>query len=161
MKKKNTAKGCGCGCLTWILLLLVIIALFGNSSDQVETESESEPVRSWLVEHENQATESDTLAELVTLPETEELTTEPITTEAESTEEITTAVETETDEPTTEAERTRTYVLNTSRKKIHYLSCPSVPSIKPENYDEWTGHSASEFLESHSNYSACGRCHPY
>lgn len=128
------------------------------------TVSEDQPVRSWLAEHENQTTESDTLAELVTLPEIEEIATESAPPEESTREEITeaeTEVETEISESTTQEERTYTYVLNTSTKKIHYSDCASVSSIKPKNYDEWTGHSASEFLESHSNYSACGRCHPY
>ena len=48
-----------------------------------------------------------------------------------------------------------TYVLNTSRHKIHYPSCPSVAKIAPENYA--TSNSSIAELEA-QDYTTCGNC---
>lgn len=47
------------------------------------------------------------------------------------------------------------WVLNTSRMKIHYPSCKSVPKISPENYT--TSNSSVAELQA-QGYSTCGNC---
>lgn len=51
-------------------------------------------------------------------------------------------------------QNTKSYVLNTSTKKIHYSSCRDVPKIKSENYSTTTD------LEGTLNqgYTKCGHC---
>ena len=48
-----------------------------------------------------------------------------------------------------------TYVLNTSRHKIHHPSCSSVPKIAPKNYA--TSNSSIAELEA-QGYTTCGNC---
>lgn len=91
----------------------------------------------------------------------EETTTEVETTSETTTEKITEATKKETTtEKKTESVNTPVsdieYVLNTSRKKIHYKSCSSVKEIAADNYaetDDYDGAIAD-------GYSPCGRCKP-
>ncbi len=101
-------------------------------------------------------------SEAITVTVSEEETT----TEAETTTEVTTEKITETTKKQTTAEKKTesanapvsdiVYVLNTSRMKIHYKSCPSVKEIAADNYaetDDYDGAIAD-------GYSPCGRCKP-
>lgn len=69
------------------------------------------------------------------------------------------ANEENTKKPTTthkSTEEKRVYVLNTSRMKIHYKSCPSVKQISQDNYSE-----TKDFDKAiDDGYSPCGNCHP-
>ena len=60
----------------------------------------------------------------------------------------------------TEDEKTLTFVLNTSSKKIHDPDCSSVAKMSEKNRKDWTGTYAElqELLE--SGYTACGTCKP-
>lgn len=50
-----------------------------------------------------------------------------------------------------------TYVLNTSTKKFHYLSCSSVASMKAKNYQE--SQSSRDSIIA-SGYEPCKKCNP-
>lgn len=50
-----------------------------------------------------------------------------------------------------------TYILNTSSKKFHILTCESVAKTKEKNKEEFFG-TREELLN--SGYSPCGSCHP-
>lgn len=92
--------------------------------------------------------------------------TEESTTEVETTAEITTekTAETTKKQATTENKTEyvnapvsdTVYVLNTSRMKIHYKSCPSVDTIASHNYDETDDYDAAIA----QGYEPCGRCNP-
>ena len=92
--------------------------------------------------------------------------TEESTTEIETTAEITTekTAETTKKQSTTENKTESVnapvsdtvYVLNTSRMKIHYKSCPSVDTIASHNYDETDDYDAAIA----KGYEPCGRCNP-
>lgn len=53
--------------------------------------------------------------------------------------------------------KSRTYVLNTNRKKFHYESCHSVKDIKDTNRAYLTG-TREECIS--MGYKPCGNCHP-
>lgn len=50
-----------------------------------------------------------------------------------------------------------TYILNTETHKFHTPACSSVETIKPENYEEFTGTKDTLLA---SGYTACKRCNP-
>ena len=61
---------------------------------------------------------------------------------------------------TSDDENPYLYVLNTSTKKIHEPTCPSVKQIADKNYATWEGESASDFITDNPKYSRCQRCDP-
>lgn len=53
--------------------------------------------------------------------------------------------------------QTGEYVLNTNTKKIHFMDCPSVEDIQPENKESFNG--TKDYLIE-NGYTSCGRCKP-
>lgn len=53
----------------------------------------------------------------------------------------------------------KTYVLNTSTKKVHKPSCRDVEKIDYENRGSATSSELDDYIE--AGYTACGHCHPF
>lgn len=97
-------------------------------------------------------------AEAPTTENTETSTTQPINSDAKSVSSDTANTGSNnfnTHDNPEQQETTDTYVLNTSRKKIHYPNCRSVSQIAPENYS--TSNESLDELKS-QGYSTCGIC---
>ena len=109
-----------------------------------------------------QAEEPITTEEITTETTTEETTTEETTVEETTettvdTEESDVTTEETTTEATTAVETTaKTYILNTSTKKIHSQDCSSVAKIKDKNKAETT--KSIEELEK-EGYEVCKNCY--
>jgi hypothetical protein len=60
----------------------------------------------------------------------------------------------------TEDEKTFTFVLNVSTKKIHDPDCSSVAKMSEKNRKDWTGTYAELQQLLDSGYTTCGTCKP-